>query len=103
MIKIWLKHWIFEKCIDCIFDNISSNFNTSLLNLNNVKKGELILNFTLDWMAGTGLPKTLPAGYQDAFRSAADILGAQLMSIDPPSEAMNLSCCVHVVPVRVNT
>jgi aspartate 1-decarboxylase len=40
MIKIWFKHWIFEKCIDYIFDRISSNFNKSPINLNNIKKGD---------------------------------------------------------------
>ena len=26
MIKVALKHWIYEKCIDLLFDNITRNF-----------------------------------------------------------------------------
>ncbi len=41
MIKLALKHWVLECCIQKIFESISSNFSRSLSRLTSVKHGQI--------------------------------------------------------------
>jgi len=48
MFKIFIKHWIFEKCIDVFFDGIAKSFNKpnlkyEKLGIKNERKGDLII------------------------------------------------------------
>jgi hypothetical protein len=40
MIKIALKHWIYDYCIDLVFKEIKSNFFINCLNMKNIKIGD---------------------------------------------------------------
>jgi hypothetical protein len=40
MIKVALKHWIYERCLDVLFERIQSNFIGFVVNVNNLKIGD---------------------------------------------------------------
>jgi len=47
MIKVALKHFIYEACINVMFDNIIKHFITTERDLYNVKPGDKVRNITM--------------------------------------------------------